>query len=151
MAHRNCRILNWNVRGLNNYARRDVICDLVRDTGVTIVCLQETKLQDVDAMMVTRTIGHNFANSFATLSASQTRGGILLAIDESFFDLSNIHLSSHAVTATISMRADATQWQITVVYEPQSDGDKMQFLQELKNINPPSHGRWLILGDFNLI
>jgi endonuclease/exonuclease/phosphatase family metal-dependent hydrolase len=102
-------------------------------------------------MMVTRTVGHNFANSFATLPATQTRGGILLATDESFFDLSNIHLSSHAVTATISMRADAIQWQITVVYGPQSDDDKMQFLQELKNINPPSHGRWLILGDFNLI
>jgi exonuclease III len=125
LADRNCRILNWNVRGLNNCARRDVVRDLVRDTGATIVCLQETKLQDVDAMMVTRTIGHNFANSFATLPTSQTRGDILLATDESFFDLSNIHLSSHAVTATISMRADATQWQITVVYGPQSDGDKM--------------------------
>lgn len=104
-----------------------MVRDLVRDSA-TIVCLQETKLQDVDAMVATRTIVHTFANSFATLPASQTRGGNLLAIDESFFKLSSIRLSPHAATATISMRTDATQWQITVVYGPQSDGDKTQFL-----------------------
>lgn len=44
MAQRNCRILKWNVRGLNDGARRDSVCELTRDTGSTIVCLQETKL-----------------------------------------------------------------------------------------------------------
>ena len=41
--------------------------------------------------------------------------------------------------------------QITVVYGPQGDAAKLQFLQELKNIPPPEHNRGLILGDFNLI
>ena len=49
------------------------------------------------------------------------------------------------------MRADGTRWQITVVYGPQGEAAKLQFLQELKNIPPPVHNRWLILGDFNLI
>jgi hypothetical protein len=100
---------------------------------------------------VRRTIGAKFANSFAVLPAEQTRGGILLAVNEDFFDLSNILLSSHAVTATITMRADGLQWQITVVYGSPGDAQKLQFLQELKSIPLPDHGRWLILGDFNLI
>jgi hypothetical protein len=79
MAQRNCRILNWNVRGLNGNARRDVVSDLVRDTGATIVCLQDSKLQNVDALVVSCTIGQNFATSFVVLPASQTRGEILLA------------------------------------------------------------------------
>lgn len=49
------------------------------------------------------------------------------------------------------MRADGTKWQITVVYGPQGDAEKLQFLQELKTIPRPAHGRWLVLGDFNLI
>jgi hypothetical protein len=49
------------------------------------------------------------------------------------------------------MRADGTKWQITVVYGPQGDAEKLQFLQELAAIPCPAHGRWLILGDFNLI
>jgi exonuclease III len=139
------------VRGLNDNARKDAVNELVRDTRATIVCLQETKLQLVDQHTVTRTIGAKFANSFTVLPAQQTRGGILLAVNEDFFDLSNILLSSHAVTATITMRADGLQWQITVVYGPQGDAQKLQFLQDLQNIPRPDHERWLILGDFNLI
>jgi exonuclease III len=49
------------------------------------------------------------------------------------------------------MRADRINWKITVVYGPQGDTAKLQFLQELKNIPSPEHNRRLILGDFNLI
>jgi exonuclease III len=151
MAQRNCRILNWNVRGLNDGARRDSVSELVRDTASTIVCLQETKLQVVDDGVVRRTLGQHFVSNYAVLPAAQTRGGILLAVAENYFALSDVHLTTNAITATISMRADDTKWQITVVYGPQGDDAKLQFLQELKNIPRPDHGRWLILGDFNLI
>jgi hypothetical protein len=49
------------------------------------------------------------------------------------------------------MGADGASWQITVVYGPQGDAEKLQFLQELKAIPRPANGRWLILGNFNLI
>jgi hypothetical protein len=49
------------------------------------------------------------------------------------------------------MRADMIKWQITMVYGPQGDAEKIQFLQELKSIPIPDHDRWLVLGDFNLI
>jgi exonuclease III len=39
-----CKVLNWNVRGLNNPARRQVVRDLIRDNDCTVVYLQETKL-----------------------------------------------------------------------------------------------------------
>jgi exonuclease III len=116
-----------------------------------IVCLQETKLQVVDQNVISRTVGAKFSSSFAVLPAVQTRGGILLAVDPDFFDLSDVMLTTHAITATITMRADTIKWQITVVYGPQGDAAKLQFLQELRSIPPPDHSRWLILGDFNLI
>lgn len=134
MAQRNCRILNWNVWGLNDGARRDSVSELTRDTGSTIVCLQESKLQVVDDNVVRRTLGQNFVNNYTFLPAVQTRGGILLAVSETYFVLSDIHLTTNAITATISMRADDTRWQITVVYGPQGDEAKLQFLQELKDI-----------------
>jgi len=40
MIDQNCVMVNWNVRGLNNPARRKVVRDLVTDQGCTIVCLQ---------------------------------------------------------------------------------------------------------------
>jgi hypothetical protein len=38
-----------------------------------------------------------------------------------------------------------------VVYGPQGDAEKLQFLRELRTNPALTHGRWLILGDFNLI
>ena len=109
MAQHNCQILNWNVRGLNDGVRQDAVCELVRSTGATIVCLQETKMQLLDQNMVIRTMGAKFVNSFAVLPAEQTQGGILLAVNEDFFDLSNIELTANMITATITMRADGIQ------------------------------------------
>jgi hypothetical protein len=74
MAQHNYHILNWNVRGLNDGARQDSVNELVRSTGATIVCLQETKMQLLDQNVVTRTVGAKFANSFAVLPAKQTQG-----------------------------------------------------------------------------
>jgi hypothetical protein len=76
-------------------------------------------------------------NNYAVLPATQTRGGILLAVAENYFTLSDTQLTTNAITSTISMRADDTKWQITVVYGPQGDDTKLQFLQELKNIPRP--------------
>ena len=108
-------------------------------------------MQNLDQGVVRRTVGAKFANTFVVLPATQTRGGIFIAVNEDYFQLSNQYLSTHAVTATVTMRADGTKWQITVVYGPQGDVEKLQFLQELAAIPCPAHGRWLILGDFNLI
>jgi hypothetical protein len=90
----------------------------------------------LDQNVVRRTVGAKFANSYAVLSAIQTRGGILLAVNEDYFDLSDIQLSRNAITASLKMRADGISWQVTVVYGPQGDAAKLQFLQELKNIPP---------------
>ena len=38
-----------------------------------------------------------------------------------------------------------------MVYGPQTNADKLMFLQELKDLAMPAHERWLVLGDFNLI
>ena len=151
MAQLNCQILNWNVKGLNDGARQDSVSELVRTTGATIVCLQETKMQVMDHNVVSRTVGAKFVNSYIVLLAEQTRGGVFLAVNEDFFDLSDIVLTSSAITAQINMRVDGTRWQIMVVYGPQGEAAKLQFLQELNNIPPPENDRWLILGDFNLI
>ena len=51
-AEKKIGILNWNVRGLNNPARRKVVRDLVSETRTTIVTLQETKLDFIDAALV---------------------------------------------------------------------------------------------------
>jgi len=139
------------VRGLNDVVRQDTVNLLVRDTASFVLFLQETKLQNIDQGVVRQTVGTKFAYNFVTLLAAQTRGGILVAANEDYFTLSYQHLTANAVTGTCSMRVDGTKRQITVVYYPQGDVEKLEFLQELRTISAPAHRRRLILGDFNLI
>jgi hypothetical protein len=51
----NCVIFNWNVCGLNNPARRQVVRDLTQEHGCTIACLQETKIQHISDAIVAET------------------------------------------------------------------------------------------------
>jgi exonuclease III len=151
MLEHTCNILNWNVRGLNNLARRKVVRDLVSETRATIVTLQETKLEMVDARMVTETVGQRFVNNFVALPAAGTRGGILLAVDEDHYRVTRSEVGIHTITATVEAVSGGEEWSITVVYGPQDDQEKLQFLGELRWISQDVLGKWLLIGDFNLI
>ena len=41
------RLLTWNVRGANNCNKRKVIKALIKKNRVDLVCLQETKIQEM--------------------------------------------------------------------------------------------------------
>jgi len=40
------RLLSWNVRGINDLHKRDVLKSFLRDWKCDLICLQETKLED---------------------------------------------------------------------------------------------------------
>ena len=50
------KILFWNVRGVNNLEKRKVIKQFIRDYRVDLVCMQETKVQDMTLRMA-RSLG----------------------------------------------------------------------------------------------
>ena len=78
MSQKDCNILSWNVRGLNAAARRVSVRNTVQSSGATIVCLQQTKIAQWTARLVSETLGHDFATNYVTLPADGTRGGILM-------------------------------------------------------------------------
>lgn len=64
-------ILVWNFRGLNKKGRRDVVRDLVATTRPEIVCLQETKIQDMLMRLLLSTLDAEY-DSHVTLPAEGT-------------------------------------------------------------------------------
>ena len=52
--------MTWNVRGLNSSARRNVVHDLVAQERISLLSLQETKLQDCTLPLVLETCGADF-------------------------------------------------------------------------------------------
>uniref|UniRef100_A0A0A9DZN0 Endonuclease/exonuclease/phosphatase domain-containing protein n=1 Tax=Arundo donax TaxID=35708 RepID=A0A0A9DZN0_ARUDO len=92
MSDQNCIILNWNARGLNNPVRRKVVRDLVKDTSSTIVCLQETKLEQIDSQIVSETLGPCFVDHFAYLLCGENHLQLFFTQKQSHIHLTRLFL-----------------------------------------------------------
>ena len=136
MLEYNCNVLNWNVRGLNNPARRKVVRDLVQETRATIVSIQETKLQSFTPQLVTETLGPKFVQSYVFLPA------------DDHYKILQDEVGVHTVTAKVAAISGGEEWSLTTVYWPQADQDKINFLGELRWISQAVLEKWLLIGDF---
>jgi exonuclease III len=137
-----CNVLNWNVRGLNNPSRWQVVRDLIADNVCTIVCIQETKLRLVDGATVVSTLGQKFVGQYAALPADGTRGGEILTCSQDFYSISQVDIWRFSVTATITRRSDNEAWSLIAVYGPQKETDKLTFLEEIGQLKQSVKDRW---------
>ncbi|KAM3240780.1 hypothetical protein ACQJBY_054049 [Aegilops geniculata] len=75
-------MLVWNVRGLNNRARRTGVRSLVSSTGTPIVCLQETKLAVVTSTIVMEDFGADF-DDYSACWLLTLMGNYYICVDKS--------------------------------------------------------------------
>ena len=143
------KVLVWNVRGLNSPARRHSIFQVVASADPSIVCFQETKMYVMDQYNVMQCLGPSF-DGFAYLPATETRGGILVGWDTSVLAMDNFTFDQFALTGLVHNKDGWDRW-LTVVYGPQGDELKTQFLVELQHRRDLCPGPWMVLGDFNMI
>ena len=144
------RILVWNVRGLNSQARRDAVRVIVDSYKVDVVCLQETKIPDVSRHCILSMLGVEFDNNFTFLPSLGASGGILIAWRARLGVVNSSRVDTFSSSVQFSS-SDGTSWWLTCVYGPQGNQEKIQFLQELRDIRTVCTGPWLVAGDFNLI
>ena len=128
MSAKNCSIMCWNVRGLNDGAKRATVRNQIFSTGATMVCLQETKIASWNHNLLVETVGPDMANNAVWLPSIGVCGGILVAASDRFFKISQPYLTTNTVSSQIKMLANNEEWSITGVYGPQSDVDKILFL-----------------------
>jgi exonuclease III len=69
------KLLNWNVRGLNDRARRSVVKNLMFTSRCSILCVQESKLGALTSNDISDIVGQTL-KGFAELPATGTRGGV---------------------------------------------------------------------------
>jgi len=99
--------------------------------------------------VVLETLGSEF-DDYTYLPADDPRGGILLAWKSRAVSITDPLFTRNAITAKVAS-ASGTPWWLSVVYGPQDNADKIEFLQELRDIRDDCPGPWMLCGDFNLI
>lgn len=132
------RILVWNVRGLNSQARRDAVRVIVDSYKVDVVCLQETKIPDVSRHCILSMLGVEFDN-FTFLPSLGASGGILIAWRARLGVVNSSRVDTFSSSVQFSS-SDGTSWWLTCVYGPQGNQEKIQFLQELRDIRTSVYG-----------
>ena len=75
------KIISWNVRGVNDPDKRRVIKSFLRSNRVDLVCLQETKVQQMNNVTA-RSLGVGRFLNWRALNAEGSARGILLLWDK---------------------------------------------------------------------
>ena len=111
------KILSWNVRGVNNPEKRKVIKQFIRDQRVDLVCLQETKVQNMTLRMA-QSLGERRFSDWVSVDASGSAGGILLLWDKRILEVSETVCGIFTTSCSFRNVEDGFQWIFTSVYGP---------------------------------
>jgi hypothetical protein len=88
---------------------------------------------------------------YIVVPALNVSGGILLAWHRDAWSAADITWGRYSLSARLVGVGSQVPWLITVVYGPQLDNEKVEFLEELRQFRDANAGPWLICGDFNMI
>ena len=91
------KILSWNVRGLNNPRKREVVKNLLRDWKGDVVCLQEIKLAAANLSII-RSIWGNMYVGWEVLNAVNSAGGIILMWDKRALEKIDCYIGTYSVS-----------------------------------------------------
>ena len=80
------RLLSWNVRGVNNCDKRKVIKTLIKKNRVDLVCLQDTKIQEMSRGLV-RSLGVGRFLEWGVVDSRGATDGIVVFWDNRVLEL----------------------------------------------------------------
>ena len=103
------KILFWNVRGVNDPEKRKVIKNFIRIHRVDMICLQETKMQEMNIEMV-RSLGVGRFLNWTALNAEGSTRGILLIWDKRRINFVDSMVGNFSVSCLFRMEEDEFQW-----------------------------------------
>lgn len=89
-----------------------------------IVCIQETKMAEVDDTIVRNSIVREYEGDYKFFPADGTRGGILVASKSTLLSLGDVHLTNNTISTLVTDERRNITWRLTVVYGPQGDMEK---------------------------
>jgi mannosylglycoprotein endo-beta-mannosidase len=117
------KILIWNVRGLNSTGRQDAVRSLVESTKADIVCIQETKMENISRRVVLAALGSKF-NQYVFVPSIGASGGILVAWKHDLGPAGSTRIDAHS--ASVQFQPTGREpWWLTCVYGPQGSVEKI--------------------------
>ena len=144
------RLLSWNVRGTNNCDKRKVIKALIKKNMVDLVCLQETKIQEMSRGLIW-SLGVRRFLEWGIVDSRGTTGGIVVIWDNRVLELLELENGEHSISYHFKNYKNGFTWTFTRVYGLTMRRDRACFWNELGAIYCLWNGPWCVAGDFKAI
>ena len=144
------KVLDWNVRGLNDKDKRTVIYNKIDESQSAVVCLQETKCDSFDHSFIKSFCPKRF-DRFCFSPSIGASGGLIVLWNSAIFDGQVIEIKRFSISITFTSKHNLEKWTLVSVYGPCRGLERDQFVQWLHDLDIPVNEHWLLVGDFNFI
>jgi endonuclease/exonuclease/phosphatase family metal-dependent hydrolase len=140
----------WNCRGVGKKGIARDIKNLLTETGVDFIGLQETmKRKYTDKFF--RNIDSNRLYAWHWLPSQGRSGGILCGIKKANFDLIKVIEHEFPVEAEVWDKKIKISLRLVTIYGPAHEERREQFLRELSTICAKNDLPMIVGGDFNIL
>lgn len=150
MYYKKTKLLSWNVKGLGNPDKCNVVKDVIRTSRCDVCLLQETKMNEVTLNYVWRFLPSFFNPCCAFSEANHSKGGIIIAWKKSY-EMESSWATRHALSVLLNHVKSGNKMVVTAVYGPSVDSEKEDFIKELYHMASLIEFPWIMAGDFNLV
>lgn len=143
--NRSLNILCWNVRGLNDPDKWDLVYNKIEESACSIFYFQETKKESCDLAFL-----HKFApkrfDCFEFCPSEGASGGIIVGWMSRMFTCVTIDIQIFAIRLEITSTHDHSSWHLITVYGPTREPDRTNFVAWLYSIDIAEDDLYLLLG-----
>jgi hypothetical protein len=146
----NLNLISWNVRGLNDGAKRTRVCNLLQLWKADVVCLQETKLTAVTHSLVCSLWRCRYVD-WIGLDVVGASGGIILMWDKRVVERIDEAVGRFSISVRFREIASGFEWAYSGVYGPIRAGERSLMWEELAGIASWWAVPWCVGGDFNIL
>ena len=113
----NLRILSWNVRGANNKEKRKIIKALIKPQRVDLVCLQKTKIQEMNVRIMC-ILNVDRCQEWEAMNSRGIAGGVLVFWDNRVLQLIGLEVGNFSISCKFKNYEDEFCWIFTGVHGP---------------------------------
>ncbi|RVX10943.1 hypothetical protein CK203_013310 [Vitis vinifera] len=143
------KIITWNVRGANDSSKRKIIKNYIRNQRVDLMCIQETKIQEMSEGIV-RNLGSGRFLDWRALNAEGATGGILICWDKRVLEILDWKEGQFSLSCRFKTIENGATWVFTGVYGPFTKVERKGMWEELGAIRGLWDDPWCLGGDFNI-
>ena len=140
------KLLSWNVRGANEKVKRKIIKTFIRNQRVDLMCIQETKIQQMSEGVV-RSLGSRRFLDWRALDASRTAGGILICWDKRTLEILEWGEGQFSLSCRFRNVENGTVWVFTGVYGPFTKEERECLWEEIGAIRGLWEDPWCVGGE----